>query len=334
MLLLPGAASIAGVLQAEYGLKDVRVDSAPQGADRDSTLFRAQDAGGRDWIVRLRRGPVKRASLLLPQLLRARGEPALLAPQPTRSGDLWLGAGAWHLALYPFVAGRNGFECPLNAAAWHQLGRALRALHETRLPAELLREIPRETCGAESGAALQQILAQSAAASEDPLVAQLRDLLQRKRAALDWLVEQTTSLARTLRKRGLPCVPCHADIHAGNVLVDAQGRLHLLDRDTLLLAPRERDLMFIGAGVAGHWREAQEAAWFYEAYGSQQPDPQALAYYRCERVVADVVDYCEQLSGADSDQGRPAALAELQRQLAPGPELQIARNTVAALSSA
>ena len=138
------------MLQAEYGLQDVRVDSAPQGADRDSTLFRAQDAGGLDWIIRLRRGPVRRAALLLPQLLRARGEPALLAPQPTRSGDLWLGAGAWHLALYPFVAGRNGFECPLNACAWHQLGRALRALHETRLPAELSREIPRETCGAES----------------------------------------------------------------------------------------------------------------------------------------------------------------------------------------
>ena len=79
---------------------------------------------------------------------------------------------------------------------------------------------------------------------------------------------------------------------------------------------------------------AQEAAWFYEAYGPQQPDPQALAYYRCERIVADVVDYGDQFTGADSDHNRPAALAELQRQLAPGPELQIARSTVAALLSA
>ena len=115
---------------------------------------------------------------------------------------------------------------------------------------------------------------------------------------------------------------------------DVRGRLHLLDLDTLLLAPRERDLMFIGAGVAGHWRDAQEAIWFYEGYGPQQPDAQALAYYRCERIVADVVDYCEQLSVADSGQNRPAPLAELQRQLAPGPELQIAHSTVAALPSA
>ena len=100
------------------------------------------------------------------------------------------------------------------------------------------------------------------------------------------------------------------------------------------LLQRQRDLMFIGAGVAGHWRDAQEAIWFYEGYGPQQPDAQAMAYYRCERIVADVVDYCDQLSGADSAQGRPAALAELRRQLAPGPKLQIARSTVAALPSA
>ena len=61
---------------------------------------------------------------------------------------------------------------------------------------------------------------------------------------------------------------------------------------------------------------------------------QAMAYYRCERIVADVVDYCEQVMGEDLGQGRPAVLAELRRQLAPGPELQIARSTVAALPSA
>ena len=117
------------------------------------------------------------------------------------------------------------------------------------------------------------------------------------------------------------------------MLVDARGRLHLLDWDTLLLAPRERDLMFIGAGVAGHWREAQEAAWFYEGYGPQQPAAQALAFNRCERIVADVVDYCEQVMGEDQGQDRSFALAELRRQLAPGPELQIARSTFAALPS-
>ena len=45
------------------------------------------------------------------------------------------------------------------------------------------------------------------------------------------------------------------------------------------------------------------------------------------------MDYCEQIMGEDQGQDRSFALAELQRQLAPGPELQIARSTVAALPS-
>ena len=84
------------------------------------------------------------------------------------------------------------------------------------------------------------------------------------------------------------------------------------------LAPRERDLMFIGAGVAGHWRDAQEAIWFYEGYGPQQPDAQAMAYYRCERRVertwwttgAGVAGHWRDAQEAiwfyDSAQGRPA----------------------------
>ena len=90
--------------------------------------------------------------------------------------------------------------------------------------------------------------------------------------------------------------------------------------------------MFIGAGVAGHWQAPQECAWFQEGYGRTRPDPPAIAYYRCERIIADVLDYCGQIAGADVGQDRAFALAELRRQLAPGPELRIARASVAALT--
>ena len=216
------------VLQADYGLPGAQIGCGPRGADRDSRLYRVRDAGGGRWLLKWRRGQFNHVALHLPHWLHARGEPAFIAPQPTRSGALRVAAAAGHLALFPHVDGHNGFERPLDADAWRQLGRALRALHETPLPDDLLRLLPRERFAAQTCAGLQRLLAQPCAAPANAPAAQLSQLLQDKRAELDWLCETAAGLAPALRARDLPLVPCHGDVHAGNVLVDAQNRLSSL----------------------------------------------------------------------------------------------------------
>lgn len=325
-------ARLLTVLQTDYGLPGAQIRAGPRGADRDSCLYRVQDSGGGRRLLKWRRGQFNPAALRLPFCLQARGEPAFIAPQPTLSGVLQVDVGDGQLTLFPHVAARSGFERPLDADAWRQLGRALRALHATPLPDDLLRALPRERFTPQTCAGLQRLPPQTGAAQASSLDATLTQLLQDKRMELDWLCETAAGLAHALRARDLPLVPCHGDVHAGNVMVDAQNRLFLVDFDTLQLAPPERDLMFIGAGVAGHWQSPQESVWFHEGYGRASPDPAAIACYRCERIIADVLDYCEQIAGPDLGQDRNFALAELQRQLAPGPELRIARASVAALS--
>ncbi len=102
---------------------------------------------------------------------------------------------------------------------------------------------------------------------------------------------------------------CHADIHAGNVLVGADDALYIVDWDTLTFAPKEHDLMFIGAGIGdGIWHDPREEALFYRGYGEAEIDRLALAYYRYERIVQDIAAYGEQLllsdeGGADREQG-------------------------------
>ena len=82
---------------------------------------------------------------------------------------------------------------------------------------------------------------------------------------------------------------CHADIHAGNVFIDTHNKLYIVDWDTLIFAPKERDLMFIGGGIE-HWYKEEQSGLFYKGYGFVEINLPALFYYRYERIIDDIVD--------------------------------------------
>ena len=323
---------LAGLLSDAWGLPSPQIEPTARGADRASRLFQVRDSTGARWILKWRSGPVNHGALRTPLFMRERGAQAFLAPVPTHDGELHVAVRGGCLALLPRIDGNDAFERPLDADAWRQLGQALRALHDAPLPEDLRRTLPQEPFSTRSCAALRGLLPQLHASGAASPVRRLSRLLRAKHESLSWLMDRSDALARQLRRRDLPWVACHGDVHAGNVLVDSGNRLYLVDFDTLQLAPRERDLMFIGAGVAGHWQSARECAWFREGYGPLQPDPTAIAFFRCERIVADLLDYCRQILDGDAGPPREFALAELQRQLAPGPELRIARESVEALA--
>ena len=97
--------------------------------------------------------------------------------------------------------------------------------------------------------------------------------MQARRAAVFDLVKRADRCAEALQAHSPECVLCHSDLHAGNVLITTDDTLYLVDWDAPLLAPKERDLMFIGGGVGGIWNNDQEAAWFYQGYGQAGIDP-------------------------------------------------------------
>jgi spectinomycin phosphotransferase len=124
-------------------------------------------------------------------------------------------------------------------------------------------------------------------------------------------------------------VLCHSDIHAGNVLIGANGSFHIVDWDDPILAPKERDLMYVGAGIGGIWNEAREEALFYGGYGRMDIDPIALAYYRHERIVEDIAIFCRQIflsqdGGADREQ----ALEHMRSNFLPGHTIDMARRSL------
>jgi spectinomycin phosphotransferase len=116
------------------------------------------------------------------------------------------------------------------------------------------------------------------------------------------------------------------DLHAGNILIDVNGALYIVDWDNPILAPKERDLMYAGGGQFGEARTPQqEEVLFYEGYGPASIDPTALAYYRYERIVEDIAVFCEQIfSTNDGGEDRKQGLRYLMSNFDPNGAIEIA----------
>ena len=109
------------------------------------------------------------------------------------------------------------------------------------------------------------------------------------------LVDHAEDLAKKIQKLFPKFVLCHSDIHAGNVLTVGNDSIYIVDWDNPIMAPKERDLMFIGGGVANVWNRPHEEELFYKGYGKTDVNRAILSYYRHERIVEDIAIYGQQL---------------------------------------
>ena len=299
--------SIIACLQADYGLCIVQMAFLPLGADVNTAVYWVVADDATPYFLKLRRGVFDDLSVLVPQFLRAQGIQPIIAPLTTRARQLWARVDDFYVIPYPFVEGRNGFEVELSDRQWVELGVALRSIHTAVVPPPLMRRIAQETYAPHWRDLVKAFLLRvEDTAFADPVAAKLAAFMQTKRDEIHDLVGRAERLALALQTRPLEIVLCHADIHAANILIGANDALYIVDWDTPILAPKERDLMFVGAGL-GICDTTQQKTLFYQGYGRTEIDPIALAYYRYERIVEDIAAFCQQLlmsneGGADREQ--------------------------------
>lgn len=302
---------IVTALHDAYGVHALELTLLSLGADPDTVVHRAVAAKGA-YFVKLRRGVFDEASVTVPRFLANLGVAQIIDPVPTRTGRPWAQLGGLRMIVYPFVDGRSALEVPFTDQHWIELGAALTRIHRAVLPRALAERLQRETY-----AGRWRELAKGFV--ERGVAGELGALLRERRDEILEIVMRAEQLASSLRARPPGLTLCHSDLHAGNMLIDANARLFIVDWDNPILAPRERDLMFVGGaqGFIGHTPE-QEEALFYGGYGRTTLDPIALAYYRYERVIQDVAVNCAQPS--------TDALRWLQANFVPGGTIARARS--------
>jgi spectinomycin phosphotransferase len=319
-------AQIIATLRHDYGLRVARLEFLPLGADPNSAVYRAVTQQSTPYFVKLRRGSVDEVALMLAQFL-ARALAQVIAPLPTGSGRLWANLAPFALILYPYVEGRSAYDFELSRRQWRDFGAAIKQLHTADVPAALRARLRQETYGGRWRHQVTSVLGRvDRDRSAEAAPAQLVELLASQRSTIVDLVRRADHLAQALQQASPEFVVCHSDLHAGNLLIDRADALYIVDWDSPILAPKERDLMFIGGGQGfrGHTPQ-QETTRFFDGYGATQIDTRALAYYRYERIVEDIAVTCEQLSSAGiAGDDREQTLRYLAANFAPGGTIAVA----------
>jgi spectinomycin phosphotransferase len=315
-------------LQEEYGLHVAALTFLPIGADMGTVVYRVSNPEGAAYFLKLRKG-FSEIVVAVPLFLKSLGIHEIIIPLETKTKQHWADFGEYKIILYPFLEGKNSFDMDLPDEHKYRLGRTLKAIHSIQAPPELQRLIPKETFSPQWRESLKSLQAQvEAGAFQDPAAAKLAAFMKSGRAQIDHLLERTEELAEELQSKPLELVLCHTDIHRANMLISENNEFYIVDWDAPLLAPKERDLMFIGGGIDYLWKSKQDEALFYEGYGETKVDFAILAYYRYERVIEDLVAYGEQLlltdeGGAD----REEAYRRFTGNFEPGQTIEIAEMT-------
>lgn len=292
---------IIACLRDAYGIDVATIAFLPLGADFNTDVYRVTTSTQTDYFLKLRSGEFLEASVSVPKYLADMGIKQVIPPLATKTGQLWTSLASFKAILYPYVEGHNGIDTKLSEDQWAQFGAAIKKLHSADIPASTTKDVPGETFSSKWRETVKAFLMRiESEVFEDPVAVKMALFLKSKSSEILKLVERAEELALAIQTQPIDYVLCHADMHGWNLIIDKEGELYIVDWDTLIFAPVERDLMFIGAGIwDSGMKTAKEASLFYQGYGRTKINQDAMAYYRFERVIQDIGDYCEYIFLSD-----------------------------------
>ncbi len=270
-------------LQDQYDLITVTLEFLPRGKDSHAGVYRVVSEQGTPYLLKVTSRPLYEPGCLVPRYLRDQGITSVVAPFPTKSHALWTKLVDWTVIVYPFLDGDTSLT-GMTDEQWKEVGIIFKRIHQVLLPPEGFSSLRKETFDPTAYTRWVH------AFETRHLKPRLGGSGSSRALRASWVAHQSTihkavtsleKLAEVLKARTFPYVICHADLHAANLLRDRHGHVFVIDWDEVMLAPKERDFIFI--------RQPQADA-FWEGYGVIQMDWMLLSYYLWERVVQDVIE--------------------------------------------
>lgn len=320
---------IVDCLLVQYEIKLDELNHLSLGADLNASVYQGKAQNGKTYFIKQKNGVHNDINCDVIALLENAGIQQVIAPIKNIQGNAISHVGDVSIIVYPFVEGRNGFQRNLTAEQWVTLGRVMRMLHEITVPTEIEHKIRRETFSAKWREMVNSLYVHIETEEvTDEIAKILIQFMKTHSRIIHRLLDRAAQLAKQIQSQLPEFVLCHADIHGGNVLITNDESIYIVDWDDPVMAPKERDLMFIGGGVANVWNKPDEETMFYQGYGNVEINQERLAYYRCERIIADIAEIGRHiLIDSANDDERNISLQHFIAQFEPNGVVDIAFKT-------
>jgi spectinomycin phosphotransferase len=297
-------AALSDALERDWGIAAPRLEYLPVGFG--SHHWSAVAAGGERWFVsaddlqaghHAGRAPddvfatLVRAFTTASALRDVAGLEFVLAPLPSTDGTVLRRLDArYAIRVEPYVEGAamtfGRFE---DEDDRRRMGTLLGRLHAAsdRTPSELP---GREDFALPGRVALEEALAQlDAPWNAGPFAEPARALLRIHAGAVRRRLRAYDEQAERVRAEPDLWVVTHGEAHNANVMRDPRGGFHLVDWDTTLIGPRERDLWMVLDPDRIGWDEYREYA------GPARLRDETLGLYRERWALADICVYVAEL---------------------------------------
>jgi spectinomycin phosphotransferase len=281
--------SLIAALENDYELAVKRIEFLPLGYDAMAAVYRVETDAV--YFLKAKRQGVSQASLTVPHFLKSKGIEQIVAPLETKTGALSTEKEGFTLILYPFIEGGTGMRLGLSDPQWIEYGKVLRAMHSVEIPDELAAIMRKENFVPKQDDLLQTVW--DAAANQSfslPCQIKLAEYINQRREQIMQFKFRGRELGQMLQKQSMSFGFAHADIHTANIMVSTEGKLYFIDWDDVMIAPKERDLMFLTGNSIDGRTKAQEAL-FFEGYGETEVNKLAMAYYRYDWGVQDMGEF-------------------------------------------
>ncbi|HGF1456598.1 TPA: aminoglycoside O-phosphotransferase APH(9)-Ia [Legionella pneumophila] len=313
------------LLKVYYGIDIHAVQLIVGGADMNAFGYKA-DSESNSYFVKLKYGHHDEINLSIIRLLYDSGIKEIIFPIYTRDTKLFQQIDHFKIIVYPFIDAPNGFTQNLTEKQWQQLGKVLRQIHETSVPTAIQQRLRKETYSPKWREMVRSFYNKIGFDdSDDQITADFKSFFNQKIDSIHRLVDSSEELSQKIQPDLDKYVLCHSDVHAGNVLVVNEESIYIIDWDEPMLAPKERDLMFIGGGIGNVWNKHHEIDYFYEGYGKTNVDKIILSYYRHERIVEDIAVYGQDLlSREQNDESRLESFKHFKSMFDPNNVVEIA----------